>query len=336
MDRYRFCAMLLVGYLTIWSLIVRLALRRGLLFPDSPRLILLAADFEIPGILRDWDRVAPRQRLVPISPLDLDQFLSDDPSPLLVALSLNFAADPNHSYLIERLELTDSRFIQTISVINLFEQQQERLPPALLPDSSLSYNQLPWSAPFSVQSQLKRLADVLVASGLLLLTSPFVGFAALLIWLEDNGPLFYSQQRSGWMGRPFTVLKLRTMREYSNSDYALWTQPGDQRITAVGHLLRRFRLDELPQLLSVINGEMSLIGPRPERPELEHDLENHISHYRKRHWMRPGLAVGPKFVLPTPAVSKTLTLSFHMISIICVTLVRGLIWLFSSVRLRPF
>ena len=71
---------------------------------------------------------------------------------------------------------------------------------------------------------------------------------------------------------------------------AAWTQVGDERITAVGRVLRRVRLDELPQLLNVLNGEMSLIGPRPERPELEHQLEFSIPHYRKRHWMRPGLS----------------------------------------------
>ena len=95
----------------------------------------------------------------------------------------------------------------------MFEKHQERLPPALLADSGLLYDELPWAAPFSVQAQLKRLADLLVAGALLLLTAPFVALAALLIWLEDQGPVFYSQQRSGWLGRPFTVLKLRTMRE---------------------------------------------------------------------------------------------------------------------------
>ena len=106
----------------------------------------------------------------------------------------------------------------------------------------------------------------MVAATLLLLTTPFDLFAALLIWLEDQGPVFYSQQRSGWMGRPFTLLKLRTMREQPKAGYVLWTQPGDQRITVVGHWLRRLRLDELPQLLNVLTGEMSLIGPRPSGP----------------------------------------------------------------------
>ena len=180
--------------------------------------------------------------------------------------------------------------MRTISVISLFEQQQERLPPALLAHSVLAYDELPWAAPFSVQAQLKRLSDLLVAGLLLLLMSPFVGMAALFIWLEDRGPVFYKQRRSGWLGRPFILFKLRTMREQSKSGPAVWTQPGDKRITFVGQWLRPLRLDELPQLLNVLNGDMSLIGPRPERPELERDLENYIPHYRKRHWMRPGLS----------------------------------------------
>ena len=124
-------------------------------------------------------------------------------------------------------------------------------------------------APFSVQAQLKRMADLLVAALLLLLTAPFVLLAALLMWLEDRGPVLYSQQRSGWLGRPFTLYKLRTMSVQPADAPVRWTEPGDQRITAVGVWLRRVRLDELPQLFNVLNGEMSLIGPRPERPELE-------------------------------------------------------------------
>ena len=143
---------------------------------------------------------------------------------------------------------------------------------------------------FSVQVQLKRMADLLVAGFLLVLTSPFVLVSALLIWFEDRGPVLYAQQRSGWLGRTFIIYKLRTMYVQPVDAPARWTEPGDQRITSVGAWLRRFRLDELPQLFNVLNGEMSLIGPRPERPELEEELEQRIPHYRKRHWMRPGLS----------------------------------------------
>ncbi len=279
-----------IGGLTTWSLLMRIALRRGLLLPDPPRLLLLASDHEISGILKAWSRVALPQRLETITPLDFEQLLNEGSEPLLVALTPSIRNDINLTGLIECLEIQDPRFVQTISVISLFEKQQERLPPALVADICLSQVDLPWAAPFSIQAQLKRLADLMVAAVLLLITAPFVGLAALLIWLEDQGPVFYRQQRSGWLGRPFTVLKLRTMRVQPNSSQILWTQPDDQRITAVGHWLRRLRLDELPQLLNVLNGEMSLIGPRPERPELEHDLERHIPHYRKRHWMRPGLS----------------------------------------------
>ena len=114
-----------------------------------------------------------------------------------------------------------------------------------------------------MQAQLKRMADLLLAAALLLLSAPFITVAALLIWLEDRGPIFYSQQRSGWLGRPFTLLKLRTMTVQPADAPAEWTQVGDQRITSVGAVLRRVRLDELPQLLNVLTGEMSLIGPRP-------------------------------------------------------------------------
>ena len=158
----------------------------------------------------------------------------------------------------------------------------------MIRDIPFIYDDLPWAATFSVQAQLKRMADLMLSVLLLTLTLPFMLLAALLIWLQDRGPIFYSQQRSGWLGRPFTVLKLRTMSVQPVDAPAEWTQADDIRITVIGGLLRRVRLDELPQLLNVLKGDMSLIGLRPERPELEEQLESRIPHYRKRHWMRPG------------------------------------------------
>ena len=287
---YRSVQLLWMLALTGWALFVRLALRRGLLLPESPRLLLLAQQNEIPTVLAAWQRVPHRQRLSPVDALRLQGRLEQPEQPLLVAVSSEMRRDSSQRLLLESLEMRDPRVVRSVSVLRLFEQQQERLPPVLMGDVPFTYDDLPWASTFSVQAQLKRLADLLVAALLLLITAPFMAVAALLIWLEDRGPVFYAQQRSGWLGRPFTVLKLRTMTVQPADAPAEWTQVGDQRITAVGGVLRRVRLDELPQLLNVLNGEMSLIGPRPERPELEHQLEQSIPHYRKRHWMRPGLS----------------------------------------------
>ena len=276
--------------LTGWALLVRLALRRGLLIPDSPRLLLLAQQNEIPTVLAAWQRIPHRQRLSPVDAFRLQGRLEQLQQPLLVAVSSEMRRDLNKRSLLESLEMRDPRVVRTVSVLSLFEQQQERLPPVLMNDISFTYDDLPWASTFSVQAQLKRMADLMVSAFLLLVTAPLIAVAALLIWLEDGGPIVYSQKRTGWLGRPFTVLKLRTMTVQLADAPAEWTQVGDQRITPVGGLLRRLRLDELPQLLNVLNGEMSLIGPRPERPELEHQLESSIPHYRKRHWMRPGLS----------------------------------------------
>ena len=176
------------------------------------------------------------------------------------------------------------------SLLEKLESLQQRLLPALLPEEALTLEGLPWADPLSVQRQLKRGADVAVALLLLLATLPLMAVAGLLIWLEDRGPVFFVQERSGLMGRSFKLYKLRTMCQAAADAPATWTVRGDARITRTGAILRRVRLDELPQLLNVLRGDMSLIGPRPERPELEYDLESRIPHYRKRHWMPPGLS----------------------------------------------
>ena len=287
---YRRVQFVWLACLTAWAVLVRVALRRGLLLPEAPQLLLLAAEEEVGTVLTAWQRVPQRQPLAPTTAQALEQHLPEATDPLLVALSPNLRQDPSLRPLLESLEMRDPRQVRVLSLMSLFDLQQERLPPVLMGDTTLAYDDLPWAATFSVQAQLKRTADLLVAALLLLLTAPFVLLAAMLIWLEDQGPIVYVQERSGWLGRPFRVFKLRTMRVQPVDTPALWTQPGDRRITRVGGWLRRVRLDELPQLWNVLNGEMSLIGPRPERPELEHELEQRIPHYRKRHWMRPGLS----------------------------------------------
>lgn len=165
----------------------------------------------------------------------------------------------------------------------------QRLPPSLISEDDLFHGQFVL-ANQGFQVRLKRLGDAVVSALLLVLTSPFVLLAGLLIWLQDRGPVFYSQCRTGLGGEPFRIWKLRTMRIDAEGRGAQWVQKRDPRITPLGRLLRLTRIDELPQLVAVLLGQMSLIGPRPERPEFDHQLEAEIPYYRLRYWIRPGLS----------------------------------------------
>jgi sugar transferase (PEP-CTERM system associated) len=138
----------------------------------------------------------------------------------------------------------------------------------------------------------KRLFDILAGAGLLLLTTPILLMVIAGIWLEDGmrAPLLYRQRRVGRGGREFELLKFRSMTVDAERHGPLWAaRDGDERVTRVGQLIRRFRVDELPQLVNVIRGEMSIVGPRPERPEFVEKLNQEVPLYDYRHCMQPGL-----------------------------------------------
>jgi lipopolysaccharide/colanic/teichoic acid biosynthesis glycosyltransferase len=137
---------------------------------------------------------------------------------------------------------------------------------------------------------IRRLLDFSLAFVLTLIATPIVLLAALIVRLTSRGPAFYTQVRAGKHGKPFTIFKLRTMIHNCESlTGPRWTIPGDPRVTPIGWLLRRTHIDELPQLLNVLKGEMSLIGPRPERPEFVAELEHVIDGYAERHEVLPGI-----------------------------------------------
>jgi len=136
----------------------------------------------------------------------------------------------------------------------------------------------------------KRLFDVLAASALLLIAWPFMVLVALLVRLESSGPILYQQTRIGEGGRPFELIKFRSMRVDAEGDgVARWAQRGDDRTTRVGKFIRLTRLDELPQLFNILRGEMSIVGPRPERPQFVDMLSREIRYYAVRHCVKPGL-----------------------------------------------
>ncbi|MDR7555995.1 MAG: sugar transferase [Armatimonadota bacterium] len=140
-----------------------------------------------------------------------------------------------------------------------------------------------------IYAVVKRLTDLvigLVGLATLVLVLPAV---ALLIRLDGPGPIFYRQVRIGRGGRPFVLTKFRTMRVDAEDDGPQWAQPDDPRVTRIGRWLRRLHVDELPQALNLLRGEMSCVGPRPERPEFVAELDRHIPFYRARHAVRPGV-----------------------------------------------
>jgi len=146
---------------------------------------------------------------------------------------------------------------------------------------------LKWNHP--LYHRLKRMIDVFVAGVGLLFSAPIILAAALATMIEGGRPVFYSQIRVGLQGKPYRLWKLRTMRTDAEINGAKWATQNDLRVTRVGRFLRKTRLDELPQFLNVLRGEMSLIGPRPERPEFVAWLAAEIPLFPQRHWIKPGI-----------------------------------------------
>ena len=136
----------------------------------------------------------------------------------------------------------------------------------------------------------KRAFDLVVGGAMLILLAPVLAVFALLVKLTDGGPVFYRQRRVGERGHEFELIKLRSMLVDSEDEGALWSQADDGRVTAVGRFMRRFHIDEMPQLFNILRGEMTLVGPRPERRELILKLERSLAYYDRRHLVKPGLA----------------------------------------------
>jgi exopolysaccharide biosynthesis polyprenyl glycosylphosphotransferase len=141
------------------------------------------------------------------------------------------------------------------------------------------------SSPFS-----KRAFDLVVGSLMLIAAAPVLAAFAIAIKLTDRGPIFYRQRRVGERGGEFAMVKLRSMAVQAEGQGAQWSHADDHRATAIGRMMRHMHIDELPQLWNVLRGEMTLVGPRPERPELIAELERQLPYYDRRHLVKPGIA----------------------------------------------
>jgi exopolysaccharide biosynthesis polyprenyl glycosylphosphotransferase len=165
----------------------------------------------------------------------------------------------------------------------------EELPLELLSEEWLSFADDFDLLESRVLRRLKRLSDLFLAALAITVASPLMILTAIAVKLDSPGPALFTQTRVGWKGRPFRLLKFRSMRQNAEANGAQWAQLNDPRVTRLGKWIRKLRIDELPQLFNVLAGQMSFVGPRPERPEFVKQLERDIPFYQCRHYLPPGI-----------------------------------------------
>lgn len=202
--------------------------------------------------------------------------------------------------LLRRLRQFRYRGIALVDFVGLYEELAHEIPIDHINDEWLFLASMN-SSRFHIR-RLKRVVDVAVAAVGLLLTAPIMALTALLIKLTSPGPVFYRQERLGRDSRPFTLIKFRTMRQDAeNLTGPVWATEDDPRITPLGRWLRKFRIDELPQLWNVLRGDMSLVGPRPERAVFVKKLSEKIPFYSERLLVAPGVTGWAQVMYPYAA-----------------------------------
>ncbi|NEU76492.1 sugar transferase [Hassallia byssoidea VB512170] len=224
---------------------------------------------------------------------DLSNWSQGSWSGVVVASDIRFS-EPQIQLLMEmRL-----RGIPVYRLPDFYESIWYKIPSSLLQDKWLAFSAGFNLMPGYFSMKLKRVADLILTSILLIFVSPVMLLAALAIKLDSPGPVFYSQFRSGLYGKPFKVYKFRSMYQDAEKRGAQWASQRDPRITKVGYWLRVMRIDELPQIWNVLCGEMTLIGPRPERPEFDVKLKEAIPYYEVRYLVKPGITGWAQVMYP--------------------------------------
>jgi sugar transferase (PEP-CTERM system associated) len=232
----------------------------------------------------DADSVVPQNRLIPTAES------LDDAVRQLGVDEIIVAVRQQRGGVLPLRSLLDCRLrgVQVTDLAGFFERVHDQVPIESLKVSWLIYG--PGFRQNLFRTLVKRSFDLVVSAVLIVLSLPVAIVTAVLIAAEGGGPIIYRQERVGHRGEPFTVLKFRSMAHDAEKDgRAAWARANDERVTRVGRFIRRTRIDELPQLLNVLKGEMSFVGPRPERPQFVDQLNREIRYYSVRHSVKPGL-----------------------------------------------
>jgi sugar transferase (PEP-CTERM system associated) len=225
-----------------------------------------------------------------VGPLIRDQSLVTIVDDLSVD-EIVIAMDDRRGHLPLR-ELLDCKLkgVDVIDIVEFLERESDKVRVDLVNPSWLVFS--PGFRASRLRKISKRVFDFLTSAAALLVLWPLMALVAIAIKIEDGvkAPALFRQIRVGQFGEDFAILKFRSMRENAEEESgAVWAVENDPRVTRVGRFLRKVRLDEIPQLFNVLRGEMSLVGPRPERPEFVEELVEKIPYYEERHTAKPGI-----------------------------------------------
>ena len=243
----------------------------------------------------------PADKVIHVEPDQIADFaIESEVDEIIMAIE-----DRRKSYPDEELLKCKLAGIKIVDPVTFLEKEQGKVNLEMLHPSWMIYS--PGFTRNDLKSLFARFFDI--ASSLIILTLmfPILLLAAFLISAESGfrHPVFYKQERVGLDGRVFTLMKFRSMKVNAEKDgKAVWASKNDNRITATGKFIRKTRIDELPQIINILKGDMRLVGPRPERPEFVEDLSTKIPYYKKRHTVKPGLAGWAQLKYPYGATER--------------------------------
>ncbi len=190
---------------------------------------------------------------------------------------------------INRITFENDKNINLKTILNWTIEYLQMCPSEFLLDEDILYfNNL--NIENSIQFRIKRLGDIFISFILIIILSPLMLIISIIIYIIDGNPILYSQVRNGLKPKYIKIYKFRSMIKEAEKNGPQWSKINDPRVTKLGKILRKYRFDELPQLISVIKGDMSLIGPRPERPQIDNKLKNSIINYELRNFIKPGIS----------------------------------------------